>query len=161
MSYPKALVRHLKDGKIILEDPDAEAVIRAVAKHNCRALFDLNADRVHHFVARMHDREDNPAEVCITLINVDDPHGALIADKLMPGHDWQAYRDRGEVPIARGLAGREGLQEVLGLFDVGAAAKLRGIEGIAILVVDQGVAEIFTPADLADPGTRFERKDPL
>jgi hypothetical protein len=62
----------------------------------------------------------------------------------MPGHDWQAYRDRGEVPYARGLASREGLQEGLDTLDPEAATKLRETKGeTAIIVMDFGVVEVF------------------
>jgi hypothetical protein len=131
------------DGKLLLTDPDAVAMARAVAKHNCRTLFDLNADRVSHFAARMKERGDDPKVILIVLINVDDIYGAPIADALMPGHDWQAYRDRGELPVARGLAGRNGIQGVLDEFDEEAGNKLRKMDGIAVVVVDHRVAEIF------------------
>jgi hypothetical protein len=44
----------------------------------------------------------DPSEVATVAINVDDPAWTDLAEKLMPGHDWQSYRDRGELPIARG-----------------------------------------------------------
>lgn len=144
MTAPRATVREI-DGQIVLDDPDAVAMIRAVAKHNCRNTFDMNADRVTHFVRRIAERQLSPADVVIVLLNVDDRNGALIANGLMPVHDWQAYRDRGEIPFARGLAGRDGIQGVLELFDAEAAAKLRDAAGIAVVVVDHGVAEVFSP----------------
>lgn len=146
-NYPRARVE-MVDGQPVLIDPDAVAMIRAVEKHNCKEMLRLNEERVRHFIDRIKARNDSPKQVVITLINVDDPHGGPIADILMPGHDWQAYRDRGELPIARGLAARAGIEDVLDLFDKDAAAKLRENEDIAIVVVDHGVAEVFTPEDL-------------
>lgn len=61
----------------------------------------------------------------------------------MPGHNWQEIRDKGEVPFARGLAIRDGIQEALGAFDVEAATKLRSMTDVAVVVVDHGVAEVF------------------
>lgn len=144
---PQAVVRE-EGGQLVLDDPQAVAVARAVAKYNCKLLLGFNLERARHFVSRIEERGDSPKEVLVTFINVDDPFGKKLADALMPGHDWQSYRDRGETPIARGLAGREGIQEVLGAFDAEAAEKLRGIAGVAIVVVDSGAAEIFTPGDL-------------
>jgi hypothetical protein len=138
----RAMVREV-DGQLVLDDPDALAMIRAVGKYNCKGLFDLNADRVVHFVKRMKDGGRSPLNVVIVLINVDDVHGGPIAEALMPGHDWQEYRDRGELPVARGLAGREGIEAVLADFDKEAAEKLKDMKGIAVVVVDHGVAEIF------------------
>ena len=61
----------------------------------------------------------------------------------MPGHDWQSYRDRGETPFARGLAGREGVRSFLEMIDREAMEKLRSFDGLAVVVVDHGVAEVF------------------
>ncbi len=143
-NYPRATVREI-DGKLVLDDPDALAVMRAVAKHNCRNTYEAQGERVLHFQARAVQLGKTPADVVIVLINVDDPHGRLMADALMPGHDWQAYRDRGEVPFARGLAGREGVQNMLRIFDAEAADKLSGYDAtaVAVVVVDYGVAEVY------------------
>jgi hypothetical protein len=141
---PRATVREV-DGQLVLEDPDALAVLRAVAKHNCRGLFELNADRVTHFVKRIAERGAGRMELVIVLLNVDDQNGAVLADILMPGVDWQPYRDRGEMPVARGLAERTGIQDMLDLLDPEAAKRLRETDGTAIVVMDHGVAEVFTP----------------
>lgn len=139
---PRAVVREI-DGQLVLDDPDALAVFQAVGKHNCRNVLSLNADRVQHFKTRLADRGMTAADAVITIINVDDVHGRPIADLLMPGFNWQEIRDRGEVPFARGLAMRDGIQEVLEVFDQEAATKLRGMTEVAVVVVDHGVAEIF------------------
>lgn len=123
-------------------------VIRAIEKHNCKELLRLNTGRMLHFVLRMKQRGYSPNDVVVTCINVDDPNGGPIADLLMPGQDWQAFRDQGQIPIARGLAGREGIQTILQQFDCDAADKLQRTPGIAIVVIDRGVAEIFTPEDI-------------
>lgn len=141
-NYPQAVVREI-DGQLVLDDPDAVAVIRAVGKHNCRITLRWNADRVVHFRNRLAERGMTADQAVIVLLNVDDVHGGPLADALMPGHNWQEVRDRGEVPFARGLAMREGIQDALGTFDEEAAEKLRGMTGIAVVVVDHGVAEVF------------------
>lgn len=156
-SYPRATVRELDEGPemkivreihespapLVLDDPDALAVFRAVEKHNCKILFEDSAERVQYFKGRMSERKLDPKEFCIVLLNVDDPHGGAIADILMPGHDWQAVRDTGAVPVARGLAGRPALTDVILSFDKEAGEKLRDLEGLVVLVVDRGVAEVF------------------
>ena len=140
--YPRAVVREI-DGQLVLDDPDAVAVIHAVEKHNCRNTFEMNADRVAHFKRRLAERDMTADQAVIVLLNVDDVHGGPLADALMPGHNWQEIRDRGEIPFARGLAMREGIQGVLGTFDKEAAEKLQGMTDIAVVVVDRGVAEVF------------------
>ena len=140
--YPRAVVREV-DGQLVLDDPDAMDLIHAVEKHNCRNTFEMNADRVAHFKRRLTERGMTADQAVIVLLNVDDVHGGPLADVLMPGYNWQEIRDRGEVPFARGLAMREGIQGALGTFDKEAAEKLKGMTDVAVVVVDRGVAEVF------------------
>jgi hypothetical protein len=138
----RAVVREI-DGKLVLDDPVAMGVARAVGKHNCRNTIELNADRIEHFKRRLTERQLSPSDVVIVILNVDDIHGSLLAEALMPGTDWQEYRDRGEIPFARGLAERAGITESIDHFDQEAGAKLRDEAGLAVVVVDHGVAEVF------------------
>ena len=84
--YPRAVVREI-DGQLVLDDPDAVAVIHAVEKHNCRNTFEMNADRVAHFKRRLAERDMTADQAVIVLLNVDDVHGGPLADALMPGHN--------------------------------------------------------------------------
>ncbi|MCK4781613.1 hypothetical protein KAS79_01665 [Candidatus Parcubacteria bacterium] len=140
---PRAVVREV-DGKLVLDDPDAVAVMEAVGKHNCQNTLELNADRVAHFKNRISERELTASNTVIVLLNVDDVHGGPIADILMPEYNWKEIRDRGEVPFARGLADREFIQEVLNTFDQEAGKKLQDMSKVAVVVVDHGVAEVFS-----------------
>ncbi len=150
MNEPRATIREI-DGQLVLDDPDALAMIRAVAKHNCRNLHEANKDRIAHFAQRVVERGLLWSECVITVINVDDPNGSVLADLLMPGHDWQAYRDRDEIPIARGLATREGIEQALRVFDGDAAEKLHAVKGLCVVVVDQGVAEVYPASGAVIP----------
>lgn len=140
---PQGAVIREVNGQLVLDDPVAMAVIHAVEKHNCRNTLELNADRVEHFKRRLTERGMTPDQAVIVLLNVDDVHGGPLADALMPGHNWQEIRDKGEVPFARGLAMRDGIQEALGAFDKDAATKLQNMSDVAVVVVDHGVAEVF------------------
>jgi len=144
MDKPRATVREI-DGQLVLDDPDAVEVIRAVGKHNCRGTYEMNEERVEHFCNRIKEKGLSPADIVIVLINVDDPHGRYLADALMPGHDWQSIRDQGQIPYARGLAKREGIQEIVETFDQDAAEKLAalGDDKVGVVVVDHQVAEVF------------------
>lgn len=139
---PKAIVREI-DGQLVLDDPDAVALFRAVAKSNCQHSLRLNADRVSHFKTRVRDKGLTADDVVIVLLNMDDPNGAQLGEALMPGYNWQEIRDRGEIPFARGLAGRDGIQNVLNEVDPEAAEKLQNMKDIAVMVMDHGVAEVF------------------
>ena len=140
--YPRAVIREI-DGQLVLDDPDAIAVMRVVAKYNCQNTLEINADRVAHFKQRLAERGMTADQAVIVLLNVDDVHGGPLADVLMPGYNWQEIRNRGEVPFARGLATRDSIQEALGAFDEEASSKLQGMTDIAVVVVDHGVAEVF------------------
>lgn len=140
--YPRAKVVEI-DGQLVLDDPDALAMIQAVGKHNCKGTLDMNADRVVHFKNRITEKGLTSADAVIVLLNVDDTNGEMLADVLMPDFDWQQIRDRGEVPFARGLADRKGIEESLGFIDKDAATKLRDMTDVAVVVVDHGVAEVF------------------
>lgn len=151
---PTATVREV-DGQLVIDDPMALAMVRSIEKHNCRALFDLNRERVVHFVGRMQALKHNSKSYVIMLLNVDDPHGGPIADILMgpQPETWKAYRDKGEIPCARGLAMRDGIEELLTRFDRAAFEKLSAYDGgdldwPAVVVVDRGVAEIFSAQEV-------------
>lgn len=131
------------NGELVLEDPDAFAVMMAVNKHNCRGIFDFNIDGIYYFIRRMKELNKTPQEAVIVLISVDDVHGKEIAEALMPNQNWQELRDQGRKPFARGLAGREFMQAALEAFDKQAADKLRKTEGLAVVVVEHRVAEIY------------------
>ncbi|HWU24295.1 MAG TPA: hypothetical protein VN086_00905 [Candidatus Paceibacterota bacterium] len=138
----QAVVREI-DERLVLDDPAAAGMLMAVAKHNCQNTLTLQLDRVAHFKERAAIRGFTADDVVITLINVDDEHGGPLADMLMPNHDWQAHRDANEIPFARGLSKREGIQLVLETFDLEAAEKLKNMTELAVVVVDHGVAEVY------------------
>lgn len=131
------------DRPILMLTPAETGALLAVQKYNCRVLLEANAERIRHFAERAEVRGLTPADAVIVLINVDAPYGAPFADALMPGHDWQSYRDRGETPIARGLAGRDGVADVVRVIDKSAADKLDAATRLAVVVVDCGTVEVF------------------
>lgn len=132
------------EGEPILDDAEALELVRAIAKCNCRWSLRMNAERVEHFRRRVRERGDNPSETCILIAAVDDVHGGPLAEILRPGEDWDAFRDRGEVPFARAIfTGRKMLVEGIRLFDPEAADKLATLPGLVVLVIDFGVAEVF------------------
>src|SRR5258708_5264494 len=142
MKDVRAVVREV-NGQLVLDDPDAIAVFKAVAKHNCRLMVQEQAERVAHFKRRAIDKgTDN---VVVVLLNVNDPIGKEITDILMPGQDamWQAIRDSGQIPFARGLVQRDAFQELVTELDAETGEKLRAMTGVvAVVVVDHGVVEV-------------------
>jgi hypothetical protein len=141
---PTATVKTDAAGNLYLDDPQAVAFVQAVAKHNCRNTFQIQRDRVEHFKARIHALGKKASEVVIVLINVDAPYGKPIADLLMPGQDWQAIRGQGQVPFARGLASRDGMEDIVTEIDpeLGARMKAKAADFV-VVVIDHGVIQVF------------------
>lgn len=131
------------DGRTVLIDPVGYAMIQAVNKSNCENTYLNQIERVRHFKNRIAEKELDPKSVVIVLINVDSPYGGEVAEIIMPGHDWQQYRDNGQIPFARGLAMKEGVTELIATFDKEAAEKITQMEQIPVVVMDHGVVEIF------------------
>jgi hypothetical protein len=149
--YPQAVVREV-DGHLVLEDPVALEVMQAVddhnrgiAKQNCRLTFDDQAERVAHFSRRIAERGESPKNVVIVLLNVDDKHGGVLADVLMPNNEaaWQVMRDQGMTPFARGLAQRPGIEGIVTAIDPEVGARLKALQGTAVVVMHHGVVEVF------------------
>lgn len=132
------------DGKTVLIDPVGYAVMQAVNKSNCENTYLSQMDRVKHFKNIITEKEIDPTTVVIVLINIDSPYGGEIAEVLMPGHDWQQYRDQGEIPFARGIMLKEGMIEIIATFDKEASEKITKIESVPVVVIDHSVAEIFS-----------------
>lgn len=112
-------------------------------KQNCREALELHAERVTYFKKRIQEKGLDPHGMAIVVINVDDKNGAPIAESLMPNHDWQIYRDRGEIPFALGIVYREGLDKEVAKFDKLTARKLTEAADLPILVINTGAAEVF------------------
>lgn len=143
---PEAYITEV-DGELVLVDPIACAVIEVIQNHNktlCKETLEQQKDRVRYFAKRVRDLRKNPSEVIITLLNVDDPQGGVVAEILMPGYNWQPYYDRGEIPFARGLAGRAGIQNILDEISPVEGQKLRDAELVnAVVVMDHGEIAVF------------------
>ncbi|HLC44397.1 MAG TPA: hypothetical protein VJK50_00940 [Patescibacteria group bacterium] len=81
------------------------------------AFYQLNRERLQELAHKaLTARRLKPDEFLIVCIEADDPEWKDLVDLLMPNHNWQQYRDRGEKPIARGsvVPGvREYLREVV------------------------------------------------
>lgn len=110
---------------------------------NCSALYVDNLLRIRHFVDRAVALGKSSSEVVILVLHVDDLFGKLLADELLPGTNWQAYRERREVPIARGLANRKGIEAYVIALDPELGAKLQAYNGLAVVVVSRGEIAVF------------------
>jgi len=132
------------DGSIT-PDPDTEFdqehIDRTLA---AMQFFRGNAEHLERFTRRVQELGRDGSDTVITLLNVDDPKGGILANILMPGHDWQQYRDAGEIPVARGLAGKDGIPEFLeGVGYADAAVELSATNALKVVVLDSGVALVL------------------
>lgn len=122
-----------------------------VAQHNCRATLAAHGDRIAHFRRRAHALGRSAETTLIVVINADEPLGEEVAAACgMPAGWADAYRAQRQVPFARGLVDRAGMQALLDALDdeLGAtwgapAETLRATKGLPVLVLDHGVIAIF------------------
>ncbi len=116
------------------------------AINKCAEFFAANADRVRYFTDRVKELGRSGADTVIVVIDVDDPtgHGALLADLLMPGEDWQQYRDKGDIPVARGLVAKEQFPGILA--DLGylkAAEELARTDELSVVVLHVEMVQVM------------------
>ncbi|MDB4930838.1 MAG: hypothetical protein JWM10_3322 [Myxococcaceae bacterium] len=109
----------------------------------CRIFLADSAGRLPEFARRALER-GGPELLAIAVIEVDDPVGRAVADLLMPGHDWQATRDRGQTPVGRGLAPREFLQDLVDTYDprLGRAVREAPAGSLPVVIVAGGTIAV-------------------
>jgi len=142
MNEPQARVEVGPDGQLILIDPTFAAVVKAIAKHNCKNTLEANADRIAHFRNRVVELGRSPKDTVIVIANVDDKAGGILAESLMPGFSWDEIRARGEIPCARGLAERDGVVQFIKTVDPDIVIN-DDPQQVQIIVVDHGTCVIF------------------
>lgn len=141
---PMATVERLDDGTLLLNDPVAVSIWQALSAPDLLRVYESCKDRVDHFVQRMKDLNYPPELKVIVLLSVDDSVGGMITEALMPGANWQEYRDRGEEPYARGMATREPIRKILEVVYPDVAQVLaRNHDKTCVVVVSHSSAAIF------------------
>lgn len=109
-SRPQATVREV-NGQAVIDDPQGLAVLGAIERHN---LYRADPDATERLEARAREKtEQTNKPFGVIMIDVDVPDFADMAEALMPDHDWDSYRGRGEKPVARGCVPRELLVEMV------------------------------------------------
>lgn len=123
---------------------EIQQIFNEIDTRNCKHTLDIQRDRVKHFKNRIKELDHSPQNVVIVLANVDTPDGEYIAEMTMPNHNWQQYRDNGEIPFARGLCDRSGIELFLHNFGYYDEEKiLKECQGTGIVVIDHGTAKVF------------------
>lgn len=134
------------DGEPIGPAFDAATSAEKDAISACIEFFAAYSDRISYYVQRVEELDRSGVDTVITLINVDDPtgNGSVIANLLMPGEDWQQYRDRGEPPVALGLATKQPFPAILA--DMGyetASQELGSTDDLRIVLLHAGTVQIL------------------
>jgi hypothetical protein len=73
-------------------------------------LFQYNERRLAQLAYQMTSKGFSLGDFYIVCIDVDADAWRPLVEEIMPGHDWQQYRDRGEMPMLRGAVGTEYLE---------------------------------------------------
>lgn len=116
--------------------------------------FQLNKKRLEELAHRaIHVLKMGPEDFVIVCIEVDDPNWTELADYLVPNQDWQKFRDRGEIPVARGsvLSNiREFINEMVP--DITEALYRKLPEGnVRAVVMGSGGASVYFIQPIIDP----------
>jgi hypothetical protein len=83
---------------------EGEIIPMSEAAKERHAMMQVSAERLAQLAHRaLYVRGLKHDQFVMTCIKVDS-RWRWIVDKLMPGYDWQEFRDRGEEPVARGSA---------------------------------------------------------
>ncbi len=109
-------------------------------------LFQQNIPALARLMKSAISKGKTPEDVMLVCIHVDDEPWTELADHLMPGHDWQQYRDLGQKPIARGSVERAGMEDILSVSVPGvfpAFAKELPPNSMFVAVMDAGGASVF------------------
>lgn len=109
-----------------------------------RALFyHANEERLLQLAQRAEEKTQAEG-VCygVICIDVDDPTFLDIVEALIPGHDWQAYRDQGQRPCARGVLVDELLRALVDDFFPAAKEEFKN-QQTNILVCASGGCSVF------------------
>lgn len=116
-------------------------------------LYDLNETRLAQLAYRALRRGVSPDDLFIVCIDVDDESWRDLVEELMPGHDWQEYRDRGETPVARGSV-TSGIREYLSEVVPDIKNALNGPlpkDAIRVIVMAEGGAAVHLIQPQEDP----------
>jgi len=110
-----------------------------------RDIFFLpNKERLEHMAFRATKKGLARNEFIMVAIDVDDPSWSEVVESLMPGQDWQAIRDRGEKPVARGTVLADNIVEFLCEVcpDIASALKSELPQGVvrAVVMADGGAS---------------------
>jgi hypothetical protein len=76
-------------------------------------LFQLNKERLEHMAFKAIKKGMNPREFIAVAIDADDPYWNDLIETVMPGGDFQAIRDLGQKPVARGTLFTDGIVDYL------------------------------------------------
>lgn len=115
------------------------------SKNNCILTLMTGMNRVKHYRNSFHELQLNPNDFVIVLIHADDFHGGQIIKSICQnsGDFSEKTSTPGKIKYFSGILGRPGLDDLLAIFDEDAAEKLKQTDGLAAVVIDYGVAEIY------------------
>lgn len=112
-------------------------------EEKCKDLFVNSSEEIKRFKERIGKLGRTSADTVIVIINVDDENYGGLGELLMPGHNWQQYRDKGLIPYAKGLVTRECIQSFLDATNERASDALSNMAGVVVAVFDCGIVALF------------------
>jgi hypothetical protein len=118
-------------------------LIQQEKQRKCRVVFAVNAPYIAHLKAEMGRMAMTTREWFIIIVNADDRVGQLLIGFLPSGLDRQEVPGRGQMSFARAIAKKESFQDMIATLNKEAAAKLQTISGMAVVIMNEEVIEVF------------------
>lgn len=116
--------------------------------------YNLNQVRLWQLSKRAKEKIGETGIIqCVVCIDVDDASWTPLVEHLMPGHDWNIYRARGEQPIARGVVPLEPIKAMVDEFYPAASDEFAG-DKVNVVVLAAGGASVFHHFNLKDGAPR-------
>jgi hypothetical protein len=114
-------------------------------------LFKLNLEALKRLMDNVIAKGMTNETAMLVCIHVDDGWWEL-TEALMPGHDWQQYRDRNEKPIARGSVHKPTMVDLISLVapELSSAFKPLPPKCFHVAVMDAGGISLFYLANADD-----------
>lgn len=107
-------------------------------------ILDMNLHHVLYFKMLMEEQELSPDKVVIVVADYDDKYGRRFAKMILPGFNWQAFKDQGGEPLALGLACRKKASKEIKRINPQLLFDLAGVKETPVVVIAEKAADIFS-----------------
>ena len=127
------------------DNTEGFAYVMEVEKKNCDHSLEMNFGMVKHLKGVYAKLGVSREQLVICVLNANDLNGVKFDEKLISygeGSYWNETRSD-DVPFVCGIATKNHAKKLLVGFDKESARKLGDTDGLSVVVVDNGVSEVY------------------